>query len=103
MIALSLFLALMSLLQRSKAAVDRGLQPRLAGGRALFPARDLVGVLEGQSDVVEAFEQTHAVGGRDIEGDIRPAGTADALGSKIDRERRRAVDRNHAVRKRRRG
>src|SRR6516164_3125259 len=100
MIALSFFLALMFLLQRSKPAVDRGLQPGLPGGRALFPARDLVGVLEGEPDVVEAFEQTHTVGGRDIEGDIRPAGTADALGSKIDRERRRAVDRNHAIRER---
>ncbi len=58
MIALSFFLALMSLLQRSKPAVDRGLQPRLVGGCALFPARDLVGVLEGEPDVVKAFEQT---------------------------------------------
>src|SRR5262249_56448727 len=78
---------------KSKPAVDRGLQPRLVGGGALFPARDLVGVLEGEPDVVEAFEQTHAVGGRDIEADIAAAGTGDALGSKIDGERRRAVDR----------
>src|SRR5215475_7784286 len=102
MIVLSFFLALMSSLQRSKPAVDRGLQPRLVGGRALLPARDLVGVLEGQPDVVEAFEQAHAVGGRDIEADIGAAGAGDALGSKIDRERRRAVDRYDAVRKRRR-
>src|SRR5215472_6059088 len=100
MIALSFFLALMSLAPKSKPAVHRGLKPRLVGGRAVFPARDLVGVLEGEPDVVEAFEQAHAVGGRDIEADIRPAGAADALGSQIDRERRRAVDRNHAVRER---
>src|SRR5262249_57491787 len=82
---------------KSKPAVDRGLQPRLVGGRALFPARDLAGMLEGEPDVVEAFDEAHAVGGRDIEADIAAAGTGDALGPEIDRQHRPALDRPDSV------
>ena len=35
-------------------------------------------MLESQPDVVEAFEQAHAVGGRNVERDIGSAGAADA-------------------------
>ena len=42
-----------------------------ARGHALLPRHDLVGVLERQADVVEAFEQAHAVGGRNVERDVR--------------------------------
>ena len=52
------------------AGYHRRLQPRLRGRHALLPGLDLVGVLERQPDVVEAFEQTRAVGGRDVEGDV---------------------------------
>ena len=71
--------------------VARALQPGLFGRGALFPGGDLVVVLEGEPDIVEPFEQAHAVGGRDVEADVRPAGPADGLRHKIDREGRGAV------------
>ena len=63
----------------STSAVRRGLQPRPLVAGALFPGGDLGGMLEGEPDIVEAFEQAHAVGRRDLEGEIGAAGTADAL------------------------
>src|SRR4029453_17232729 len=94
MIARSFFLAVMSLLPGSRrAAVRGGLQPRLRRRHALLEGADLVRVLEREADVVEAFEQAHAVGGRNVEGEHRAVRAADALGFEIDRERRRAVPR----------
>ena len=63
------------------AAVGRRLQPWLRRRHALFPTSDLVGVLEGQADIVETFEQAHAVGGRNVERDVGAAGPADASAS----------------------
>ena len=72
------------------------LQPRLRCRHALLPRDDLVGVLERQPDVVETFEQAHAVGRRDVERDVGAARAADGLRLQIDRERRRAVRRDDA-------
>src|SRR5262245_7681277 len=55
------------------SAIARRLQPRLRRRHVLLECDDVLGVLEGEPDIVEAFKQTHAVGRRDIEGDIRPA------------------------------
>ena len=75
MIALSFFLALMPSLPRSRGpAVRGGLQPRLRRRHAFLEGSDLVRVLEREADVVEAFEQAHAVGGRNVERDIGAAG-----------------------------
>jgi hypothetical protein len=57
----------------SAPAVDRGLLPRPFDTGALFEGRDLGGMLEGQADVVEAFEQPDTVGRRNLEADVRPA------------------------------
>src|SRR3977135_3888767 len=73
------------------STVARALQPGLFGGGALFPGGDLVRMLEREPDIVETFEQAHAVGGRDIEIDDRAAGAADGLRREIDRERGGAV------------
>src|SRR4051794_30244765 len=102
MIALSFLRSFMSLLQGSNLrasgpVVHGALQPRLVSGDAPFPARDLIGVLEREADIVETFEQAHAVGGGKIEGDIRTAGAGDALALEVARERRRAVHRHDAL------
>src|ERR1700761_8839009 len=76
---------------RCSPPVARGLQPGLRGGGALLPAYDIVHVLEREPDVVEAFEEPHAIGRRNIEGNVVAARSADALGLEIDGERRRAV------------
>src|SRR3954469_3290990 len=99
MIALSFLRSFMSLLQGSSpqasGPVVRGaLQPRLVRGDAPFPARDLIRVPERETDIAETFEQTHAVGGGKIEGDIGTAGAGDALALEVDREGRRAVHRH---------
>ena len=54
------------------------LQPGLVSGDAPFPASDLIGVLEREADIVETFEEAHAVGGGKIEGYIGTAGAGDA-------------------------
>src|SRR5882672_12858133 len=69
-------------------AVRRALQPRLRGGDALFPSSDLVRMLEREPDIVEPLDEPHAVGARDVEGQLGTAGAADALGLQIDGERR---------------
>src|ERR1700716_4284 len=96
MIALSFLRTVMSLLRRSGPAVRRRLQPRLVSGDAVFPAGYLIRMLEREGDIVEAFEQAHAIGGGNVEGDIGTAGTADALTLEIDGEWRRAVHRSDA-------
>src|SRR5919197_1178237 len=70
-------------------AVAGLLQPRLRGSRAIFPRGDLVRVLEREPDVIEALEQAHAIGGRNLEGDVGATGTADALGRQVDGKGRR--------------
>src|SRR5712691_6710869 len=101
MIALNFFLTVMlrlpGYLEGSGSAIHRALQPRLVAGHAPFPARDLVPELEREADVVEAFEQPHTIGSRDVERDIGAAGPADALRLQIDRERRGAVHRQNAL------
>src|ERR1051326_3068974 len=71
--------------------VARGLQPGLRRGGALLPACDLRHVLEREPDVVEAFKEPHAVGRRNLEGNIAAARPADALGLEIDGEWRGAI------------
>ncbi len=53
--------------------------------------------LRREPDIVETFEQAHAVGGRNLERDVGAARAADGLGLEIDRERRRAIGRDHAL------
>src|SRR4029077_6104476 len=53
-------------------------------------------LLERQPDIVEAFDEPHAVGRRDVEGDIGAARPADALRHQIDRERAVAADAHNA-------
>ena len=85
------------LLSSSAATVHCGLQPGLVDRRLLLPAGDLVCVLEREADVVEAFEEAHAVGSRELERHIGAAGSADALRVEIDGERSGAVHRNHPL------
>src|SRR6266508_844339 len=97
MIALSFFLTVMSLLQWSSPAVRRRLQPRLRRGHAFFESDDLVRMLERKPDVVETFEQAHAVGGRDVERNFGAVRAGDALRLQIDRERRGTVHRQDSL------
>src|SRR5215208_1372895 len=78
------------------STINRRLQPRLRSRHALFPYLDLICVLQRKPDVVEAFEQAHAVGGRHVEGEVGSPGSTDGLRFEIDRERRRAVHCHHA-------
>src|SRR5580704_1101441 len=80
----------------SPPGIRGGLEPGLCGGHALFESRDLRRMLEGEPDIVEAFDEAHAIGGRQLEGDVGTAGTADALGRQIDRERGGAIGGAHA-------
>src|SRR5262245_50145707 len=80
-----------ALAQKSSPRVDRLLQPGLRGGCLPLPGAQLVGVLEREADIVEAFQEPHAVGGRDVEPDVAAARAADGLRFEIDRERGRAV------------
>src|ERR1700730_19133432 len=84
-------------LSSSAAPVHCGLQPWLVDRRLLLPAGDLVRVLEREADVIEAFEEAHAGGGRALERHIGSAGSADALRVEIDREWSGAVHRNHPL------
>src|SRR5437870_12678361 len=84
-------------LSSSAAAIHCGLQPGLVDRRLLLPARDLVCVLEREADVVQALEQAHAVGSRELERHIATAGSADALRVEIDGEWSGAVHRNHPL------
>ena len=63
--------------------VRGALQPRLVSGDAPFPARDLIGVLEREADIVETLEEAHAVGGGQIEGDIGADSTG-RVGAKME-------------------
>src|SRR6202035_3093502 len=78
------------------AAVPRRLQPRLRRGGALLPLHDVVHLLERHPDIVEAFDEPHAVGRGDLKGDVGTARPADALRHQVDRERAVAVDAHHA-------
>src|ERR1700728_1543083 len=96
MIALNFFRTLMMRTPPLSAAVPRGLYPRLRRRSALFPVHDVVHVLKRHPDVVEPFEQAHAVGGRNFKSNVGTARPADALGFEVDGERSRAIDGNDA-------
>src|SRR5215470_3231255 len=84
------------LIQRRSAAISRRLQPGLRRLRAHLPVRDLIDVFERKSDIVEAFNEPRAIGGRNFKSDIRAAGAADPLRHQIDSERGFAIGRDYA-------
>src|SRR5882757_5981741 len=81
---------------RSPSRIRSRLQPRLLVAHAPLPGGDLLRMLEGKPDIVEAFDEAHAIGHGQVECDIRAARAADALGLQIDREGRGAVGAQHA-------
>src|SRR5215831_21406677 len=73
-------------LRLSTTTIPRRLQPRLRRRHVLLEGHDVLGVLEREPDVVEPFEEPHAVGRRDVEFNVRAAWSADRLRLEIDRE-----------------
>ena len=81
MMARNFFLAVISRYSNGQARLSVAVCSHgCAAAMRFSQLSDLVRVLERQPDVVEAFEQAHAVGGRNVERDIGAAGAADALG-----------------------